>query len=111
MGLRQAQQGQGVALDDPLPSGARPDLSVDGTVQLERLDNVLYVGRPVQGQAQNQTGLFKLVDNGKAAVRIPVKLGRSSVSSIEIVQGLQAGDQVILSDMGAWEKHDRLRLE
>jgi len=100
-----------VALDDPLPSGARPDLSVDGTVQLERLDNVLYVGRPVQGQAQNQTGLFKLVDNGKAAVRIPVKLGRSSVSSIEIVQGLQAGDQVILSDMGAWEKHDRLRLE
>ena len=100
-----------VALDDPLPPGARPDLSVDGTIQLERLDNVLYVGRPTQGQSQSQTGLFKLIDNGKAAVRVPVKLGRSSVSSIEIVQGLQVGDQVILSDMAAWEKHDRLRLE
>jgi HlyD family secretion protein len=100
-----------VALDAPLPKGARPDLSVDGTVELERLNDVLYVGRPVQGQPDSQVGLFKLVDGGKAAVRTPVKLGRSSVSTIEIVQGLNVGDQVILSDMSQWDAYDRVRLE
>jgi HlyD family secretion protein len=99
-----------VALDGPLPKGARPDLSVDGTIQLERLENVLYVGRPVQGQPDSQVGLFKLVDGGKGAVRVPVKLGRSSVSTIEIVQGLDVGDRVILSDMSQWDSHERLRL-
>jgi HlyD family secretion protein len=100
-----------VALDAALPKGARPDLSVDGTIQLERLEDVLYVGRPVQGQSDSQVGLFKVVDGGKGAVRVPVKLGRSSVSTIEIVEGLQVGDQVILSDMSQWDAHERVRLE
>ncbi|HZM01629.1 MAG TPA: HlyD family efflux transporter periplasmic adaptor subunit [Candidatus Saccharimonadales bacterium] len=99
-----------VALDAPLPKGARPDLSIDGTVELERLENVLYVGRPVQGQADSKAGLFKVVDAGAAALRVPVKLGRSSVTTIEIVEGLQIGDQVILSDMSQWDTYDRLRL-
>ncbi len=100
-----------VALDGPLPKGARPDLSVDGTIQLERLEDVLYVGRPVQGQPDSKIGLFKVVDNGKAAVRVPVKLGRSSVSTIQITEGLQVGDQVILSDMSQWDAYQRVRLE
>jgi HlyD family secretion protein len=99
-----------VALDGALPKGARPDLSVDGTIQLERLENVLYVGRPVQGQSDSKVGLFKLVDSGKGAVRVPVKLGRSSVSTIEVTGGLEIGDQVILSDMSQWDTHDRIRL-
>jgi len=99
-----------VALVAALPKGARPDLSVDGTIQLERLDNVLYVARPVQSQSESQVGLFKLVDGGKAAVRVPVKLGRSSVSNIEVLAGLQLGDQVILSDMSQWDAHERVRL-
>lgn len=100
-----------VALDGAMPKGARPDLSVDGTIQLERLESVLYVGRPVQGQPDSKVGLFKLMDSGKTAVRVPVNLGRSSVSTIEIMEGLQVGDQVILSDMSQWDKHDRVRLE
>ncbi len=100
-----------VALDAPLPKGARPDLSVDGTVQLERLENVLHVGRPVQGRADSMVGLFKVVDSGRAAVRVSVKLGRSSVSTIEIAEGLQVGDQVILSDMSQWDAHERVRVE
>jgi HlyD family secretion protein len=99
-----------VALDAALPKGARPDLSVDGMIQLERLENVLYVGRPVQGQPDSKVGLFKLVESGKAAMRVPVSLGRSSVSTIEIVDGLQVGDQVILSDMSQWDGHDRVQL-
>jgi len=99
-----------VALDGPLPKGARPDLSVDGTIQLERLDNVLYVGRPVQGQPESTIGLFKIVDGGKEAVRVPVKLGRTSVSTIEVVEGLQVGDQVILSDMSQFDAYARVRL-
>jgi HlyD family secretion protein len=99
-----------IALDGPLPNGARPDLSVDGTIELERLENVMYVGRPVQGQSDSQVGLFRLVDNGHAAVRVPVKLGRGSVSTIEVVQGLQVGDQVILSDMSQWDARERIRL-
>lgn len=100
-----------VALDASLPKGARPDLSVDGTIQLERLEDVLYVGRPVQGEADSKFGLFKVVDDGRAAVRVPVTLGRSSVSTIVIVQGLKLGDQVILSDMSQWDGHEKLRLE
>ena len=100
-----------VKLDAALPRGARPDLNVDGVIELERLESVLYVGRPVQGQADSNVGLFKVVDSGKTAQRVTVKLGRSSVSFIEIVDGLQAGDQIILSDMGAWDGHERLRLQ
>ena len=91
-----------VALDGPLPKGARPDLSVDGTIELARLDNVLYVGRPVQGQPESTILLFKIVDGGKEAVRVPVKLGRTSVSAIVVLEGLQVGDQVILSDMSQY---------
>ncbi len=99
-----------VKLEGALPKGARPDLSVDGTVELERLDDVLYVGRPVQGQADSTVGVFKVVEGGRGAVRTTVKLGRTSVSTIEILQGLQVGDQVILSDMSAWDSHERVRL-
>ncbi len=99
-----------VKLDGELPRGARPDLSVDGTIELERLDNAIYVGRPVQGQPDSTVGLFKLVDGGRGAVRVQVKLGRTSVSTVEIVQGLEVGDQVILSDMSAWDGHDRVKL-
>jgi HlyD family secretion protein len=100
-----------VTLDGALPQGARPDLSVDGTIEIERLADVLYVGRPVHGQPDSVVGLFKVVEGGKAAVRVPVKLGRSSVSTIEVLEGLQVGDQVILSDMSAWDAFDRIRLD
>jgi HlyD family secretion protein len=100
-----------VALEGPLPRGARPDLSVEGTIELERLDNVLHVGKPVLGNAESTVGLFKLSENGKAAVRVPVQLGRSSVSTIEIISGLELGDQVILSDMSQWDAYDRVRLK
>lgn len=100
-----------VAIDDPLPLGARPDLSVDGTITLENLKDVLYVGRPVHGQSDSTVGLFKLVDDGSEAVRVNVKLGRSSVNTIEILDGLKVGDQVILSDMSAWDAFDRIRLK
>lgn len=99
-----------VQISDPLPQGARPDLSVDGTVELENLKDVLYVGRPVHGQSESTIGLFKLVDDGAEAVRVNVKLGRSSVNTIEVIQGLKAGDKVILSDMSAWDAFDRIRL-
>jgi HlyD family secretion protein len=99
-----------VALDAALPKGARPDLSVDGTIELERLENVLYVGRPVQGQADTKIGLFKVVEAGSGAVRVPVKLGHTSVTSIEVLDGLGTGDQVILSDMSQWDAADRIRL-
>lgn len=99
-----------VALDGTLPPGARPDLSVDGTIEVERLENVLYVGRPAYGQAESTVGLFKLTPDGKEAVRVNVKLGRSSVNTIEVVQGLNVNDKVIISDMSAWDSHDRVRL-
>jgi HlyD family secretion protein len=99
-----------VALEGELPKGAVPDLSVDGTVELEKLDDVIFVGRPVQGQAESQITLFKLQLEGKEAIRIPVKLGRSSVNTIEIRDGLKPGDQVILSDMSAQDAFDRIRL-
>ena len=99
-----------VAIDGELPKGARPDLSVDGTIELERLDNVIYVGRPAFGQENNTVGIFKLVPGSSEAVRTPVKLGRSSVNTIEILSGLEPGDQVILSDTSAMDAHDRIRL-
>ena len=99
-----------VALIGPLPKGARPDLSVDGTIELERLDDVLYVGRPAYGQAESTIGLFKLLEDGETAVRTQVRLGRSSVNTIEVIQGLNEGDQVILSDTSAWDAYNRIRL-
>jgi HlyD family secretion protein len=98
------------SLDGELPRGARPDLTVDGTIELERLNDVIYVGRPAFGQENSTVGIFKLVSGSSDAVRAPVKLGRSSVNSIEILSGLQPGDQVILSDTSAWDSHDRIRL-
>lgn len=100
-----------VELEGELPRGARPDLSVDGTVEIERLEDVLYVGRPAYGQAESLVGLFKLDAQEQNAVRISVRLGRSSVNTMEIVQGLQEGDQVILSDMSAWDGYDRVQLD
>src|SRR5439155_889746 len=99
-----------VACDEPLPKGARPDLSVDGTIELEHLDDVIYVGRPAFGQENNTVGMFKLVTGTSEALRTPVKLGKSSVNTIEILSGLQPGDQVILSDTSAWDAHERIRL-
>lgn len=101
--------GVDIILEGALPSGARPDLSVDGTIQLERLDNVIYVGRPAFGQENSTVGLFKLTPDGEAH-RTNVKLGRSSVTQIEIIEGLQPGDQVILSDMSAQDSFDRIRI-
>ena len=100
-----------VKLTGELPKGARPDLSVDGTIDLERLDNVLYVGRPAFGQENSTISLFKLDADGKEAARVPVKVGRESVNSIQIFEGLHEGDTVILSDMSRWDKTDRIRLE
>lgn len=99
-----------VALQGALPRGARPDLSVDGTVDIEHLRNVMYVGRPAYGQPESTVGLFKLVEGGKEAVRVNVRLGRGSASTIEVQGGLQPGDVVILSDMSQWDSADRVRL-
>lgn len=99
-----------VRLTGALPRGARPDLSVDGTIELERLTGVLYVGRPASGQDRSTISLFKLGPDGTEAVRVPVKLGRSSVSTVEILSGLAAGDRAILSDMSIQEGIDRIRL-
>ncbi len=99
-----------VRLEGELPKGARPDLSVDGTIVLERLDDVIYVGHPVQGQPDSQISIFKLDPDGKSASRVTVKLGRSSVNTIEIKEGLKPGDQVILSDMTAQDGFDSIRL-
>ena len=99
-----------VELTGELPKGARPDLSVDGIVELERLENVLYVGRPAQGQGESEVGLFRLVKGSDEAVRTRVSLGRASVSTIEVLEGLEEGDEVILSDTAAWDSFDRIRL-
>jgi len=99
-----------VKLEGPLPQGARPDLSVDGTIEIEKLTDVLYVGRPTFGQPNSQVTLFKLDTDGKGANRVQVKLGRSSVNTIEILEGLRVGDQVVLSDMTQWDAYDRIRL-
>ncbi len=100
-----------VQLTGELPKGARPDLSVDGTIDLERLENVLYVGRPAFGQENSTISLFKLDVDGTGAVRVPVKVGRASVNSIQIIEGLREGDTVILSDMSRSDSTDRIRLD
>ena len=100
-----------VKLTSALPKGARTDLSVDGTIDLEQLDNVLYVGRPAFGQENSTISLFKLDSDGKEATRVPVKVGRESVNSIQVFDGLREGDTVILSDMSRWDRTDRIRLE
>jgi HlyD family secretion protein len=99
-----------LALVGDLPKGARPDLTVDGTIELERLENALHVGRPAMGQPQSTVGLFRLVKGTSEAVRVRVRLGQASVSTIEIVEGLGEGDEVILSDTSAWDAADRIRL-
>jgi HlyD family secretion protein len=100
-----------VALPDELPKGAVPDLSVDGTIELERLNDVLYMGRPAFGQEQSVVGLFKMSSDSANAERVQVKLGRSSVNTVEVLSGLKVGDQVILSDMSAYDAFDRIRLK
>jgi len=108
-----AQQGTftvDVALEGELPAGARPDLTVDGTIELERLDDVIYMNRPAFGQSQSTIKMFKLDEGGQSAVRVQVKLGRSSVTSVEILEGLQPGDQVILSDTSTLDSYERIRL-
>lgn len=100
-----------VDLVGTLPDGARPDLSVDGTIEIERLADVVYVGRPAFGQPGSTVGLFRLDPDSDLARRVPVKLGRASVSVIEIAQGLKPGDKVILSDTSAWDEYDRIRLD
>jgi HlyD family secretion protein len=99
-----------IALTGPLPKGARPDLSVEGVIELERLDDVIFVGRPAYGQERGKVGLFKLSPDGSEAVRTSVDLGRSSVNTVEVMAGLQPGDKVILSDMSTWDSHERVRL-
>ncbi|MGC2333110.1 MAG: efflux RND transporter periplasmic adaptor subunit [Candidatus Acidiferrales bacterium] len=100
-----------VKLDGALPKGAVPDLSVEGTIEIERLADVLYVGRPVHGDADSTVGLFKLVDGGSEAVRVPVEIGSESVNTVEILKGLNIGDTVILSDMSAEDNYDRVELK
>jgi len=100
-----------VKLDGPLPQGAVPDLSVEGTIEIERLADVLYVGRPVHGDPHSTVGLFKLVNGGSEAVRVPVEIGSESVNTIEIRKGLTVGDTIILSDMSASDNYDRVELK
>jgi multidrug resistance efflux pump len=100
-----------VALDGPLPQGARSDLSVDGTIEIDRLKDVLYVGRPAYGQAESTVGLFKVLKNSGFAERTNVKLGRASVNTIEVVSGLAVGDSVIISDMSTWDNTARVKLK
>jgi HlyD family secretion protein len=100
-----------VELTGKLPRGARPDLSVDGTIEIERLTDVVYVGRPALGQPNTTISLFKLVEGGEYAVRVPVQLGATSVNSVEIMKGLEPGDRVILSDTSAWGDYERIRID
>ena len=100
-----------VALDGALPRGARPDLTVDGTIELERMDDVLFVGRPVFGQEESVVSLFRVEADGTHAFRMRVSLGRASVNTIEVLEGLQPGDRVVLSDTSSWDRFDRVRIE
>ncbi len=100
-----------VELTGALPQGARPDLSVDGTIDLDRLQDVLYAGRPAFGNENSTISLFRLTPDGKEAVRVPVKVGRASVNAIQVLNGLNEGDTVILSDMSRWDSTDRIRLD
>lgn len=108
-----SQQGTVVvecAIDGPLPKGARADISVDGTIEIERLPDVLYVGRPAYGSAESTVGLFRVSADGREATRVAVKLGRASVNTVEVLHGLAAGDSVIISDMSQWDAVTRVRL-
>jgi HlyD family secretion protein len=98
-----------VALEGELPPGARPDLAVSGTIELERLEDVLYVGRPLHAQPNGTIGLFKIV-GGDYAERVRGRIGRTSVSAVEIVEGLTVGDVVVLNDMARWDRHERVRI-
>ena len=100
-----------VALDGELPRGARPDLTVDGTIELERMDDVLFVGRPVFGQEESVVSLFRVEEDGAHTSRTRVSLGRASVNTIEVLDGLRPGDRVVLSDMSTWDQFDRVRIE
>ena len=100
-----------VSLPGELPKGARSDISVDGTIEIERLKDVVYVGRPAYGQAESTVGLFKLTPDGKTATRVQVKLGHGSVNTVEVLQGLVPGDRVIISDVSQWDAQDRLRIK
>jgi HlyD family secretion protein len=100
-----------IEIVDPLPEGARPDLSVDASIEIAKLQNVLYVGRPVRGQDNTTISLFQLADDGASALRRNVKLGRSSADKIEVVEGLKEGDKFVLSDMSAWDTFDRIKLK
>ncbi|MGW8282296.1 MAG: HlyD family secretion protein, partial [Gemmatimonadota bacterium] len=99
-----------VTLEGEMPAGARPDLNVEGMIELERLSDVLYAGRPTYGQSQSTVGLFRLTEDGNSAERVSVHLGRSSVNQIEVLSGLQEGDVIILSDMSRYEDVDRVRI-
>ena len=100
-----------IALEGELPRGARPDLSVDGTVELEHLENILFVGRPAFGQEQSTASVFLLEKANPRAGRVQVRFGRASVNAMEVLEGLQEGDQVIISDMSAWDSFDHVRLQ
>lgn len=108
--VREGRVAVDVRLSGDLPRGARPDLSVDGVIELERLPEVLHVGRPAYGQPGSLVGLFRLSPEGGEAVRVPVRLGRSSVNRIEVVSGLERGEEIVLSDTSAWDQWDRIRL-
>jgi HlyD family secretion protein len=99
-----------IALEGELPRGARPDLSVEGTIQVDRIEETLFTGRPAYGQANSMVSVWKVVDGGKYAVRVPVRLGLASVNTIEVIDGLSPGDVVILSDLSAYDAHERIRL-
>jgi multidrug efflux pump subunit AcrA (membrane-fusion protein) len=100
-----------IAIEGEMPRGARADMSVDGTIEIERLPNVMHVARPAYGSAESNVGIFKLNDDGSEATRVTVKLGRASVNSIEVVQGLAVGDSIIISDMSQWDNVSRVRLK
>jgi hypothetical protein len=100
-----------VALSGPLPAGARPDLSIDGTIEIERLRNVLYTGRPANARPNTTIAVFKLTVDGHYADRVQVQVGRSSVGTIEIQRGLSAGDSLVLSDMSQWDNADRVKMK
>ena len=100
-----------ITIDGELPRGARPDLSVDATIELVRLPDVVYVGRPADGSSETTVGLFVLEPDGRYAHRVQVALGRGSVNAIEVRSGLKPGDQVILSEMGRWDAVDRVKLQ
>jgi multidrug efflux pump subunit AcrA (membrane-fusion protein) len=99
-----------LAFDDSLPRGARPDLSVDATIQIDRIPNALYVGRPADGSSEATVGLFKLDADGRNARRVPVKLGRGSSNAVEVLEGLKEGDRLILSDMSRWDNANKVHL-